>query len=561
MNFVIATSVVHTHLPVLMVIGLAIFFGTIGAKVFQRLRIPQVVGYIAIGVAVGRTGLGVIDETTIRNLLPFNFFALGIIGFMIGGELHRDVFRKYGRQFFAILFAEGIGSFIVVSLLVSGIAMLLGQTPAVSVAMGLVFGAISSATAPAATVSVLWEYKTRGVLTTAVFAIVALDDGLALVLYSLASSVARKIIGSAADSLGETLGHAGYELAGAAVLGVAAGFVLNFVLRIVRDPDKSLAFIVGVMLLVIGAAKAFGFDLILAAMALGVVLANLAPRRSRVSFHVVERFAQPIYVLFFVIAGARLHIQGMHAWMWVLVVPYVVGRSAGKIIGANIGARLSGAAPVLRKWLGACLFSQAGVAVGLSILASEHFTGDVGVAIITIIAATTFFAEIIGPPFVKFAVTKAGEVGMNVTEEDLLRTHTSADMMDRTSPTFAENTRLADIFRTIAETDAMSYPVTDADGRLTGIITLEELKRSFSAEGLMDWLVAFDIMTPIPDTVTEQTPLAEAVTRMREQELEYLPVVTEAEDRKLSGMLELRAVNRSVSREILRRQQLADGQP
>ena len=96
-------SIVQTHLPVLMVIGLAIFFGTIGAKIFQWLKIPQVVGYITIGVIVGRTGLGVIDDATIKNLLPFNFFALGIIGFMIGGELHRDVFRKYGRQFFTIL--------------------------------------------------------------------------------------------------------------------------------------------------------------------------------------------------------------------------------------------------------------------------------------------------------------------------------------------------------------------------------------------------------------------------------------------------------------------------
>ncbi len=542
-----------------MVIGLAIFFGTIGAKIFQWLKIPQVVGYIAIGVIVGRTGLGAIDDATIKSLLPFNFFALGIIGFMIGGELHRDVFRKYGRQFFTILFAEGIGAFVAVSILVGVIAMLLGQSPGVSVALGLVFGAISSATAPAATVSVLWEYKTRGVLTTAVFAIVALDDALALILFSVAASIAGKFVNPDSTGIIETLGHAGWELVGAVVLGVMAGFILNFVLRIVRDPEKSLAFIIGVMLLVIGSARVFGFDLILAAMTLGVVLSNLAPRRSRETFHVVERFAQPIYVLFFVIAGARLHIQGMHAWMWVLVIPYIIGRSAGKIIGANIGARLAGAAPVLRKYLGLCLFSQAGVAVGLSIIAGEKFGGDIGIAIITIIAATTFVAEIIGPPCVKLAVKAAGEIGLNVTEEDLVQTYTAGEMMNRTCPTFTENARLTDIFRTIAETDAMSYPVTDADGKLIGIITLEELKRSFSAEGLTDWLVAYDVMTPVPDTVTEQTGLAEAITRMREQELEYLPVVAGEEDAKLAGMLELRAVNRSISQEILRRQRLADG--
>ena len=561
----IAAVLAQAPLPTLLVIGLAILFGTIGARIFQKLHIPQVVGYIAIGIAVGRTGLGIIDEETIQNLMPFNFFALGIIGFMIGGELHRDIFRKYGRQFFAILFAEGIGAFLTVSVLVTGASLLLGQSVATSVALGIVFGSIAAATAPAATTSVLWEYKTRGVLTTAIFAIVAMDDALALVLFSIASTVAMRLVGDASGGFFVMLGEAARELIGAAVLGVAVGFGLNYILRRIRDRDKSLAFIIGAMTLVIGTALALDLDRILAAMALGVTLANLAPRRSRESFDIVERFAPPIYVLFFVIAGARLHIQGMPGWMWILVLPYLTGMGTGKMIGTYIGARWTNAAPVLRKYLGLCLFSQAGVAVGLSILASHRFKDysvggvDFGVVIITIIAATTFIAEIIGPPCVKYAVKKAGEVGLNVTEEDLVLTYTAGDMTNRTCPTFAENARLTDIFRTIAETDAMSYPVTDADGKLAGIITLEELKRSFSAEGLTDWLVAFDVMTPVPDTVAEQTPLAEAITRMREQELECLPVVAGAEDPKLVGMLELRAVNRSLSQEILRRHQLADG--
>ena len=116
MDFLAATSPTATHLPALLVVGLAIFFGTIGAKIFQRLRIPQVVGYICIGLIVGRSGLQIIDEAAIEVLKPFNIFALGVIGFLIGGELHRDVFRKYGRQFFKILFAEGMGAFFVVGI-------------------------------------------------------------------------------------------------------------------------------------------------------------------------------------------------------------------------------------------------------------------------------------------------------------------------------------------------------------------------------------------------------------------------------------------------------------
>ncbi|MDY7009661.1 MAG: cation:proton antiporter [Planctomycetota bacterium] len=559
MTTAIAAVFAQAPLPTLLVIGLAILFGTIGARIFQKLHIPQVVGYIAIGLALGQSGLKFINKGVVDSLEPFSFFALGIIGFLIGGELHREIFKKYGRQFFAILFAEGTGAFLVVSILISGVSMLLGLGLAESVSLGIVLGAIASATAPAATTNVLWEHKARGVLTTAVFAIVALDDALALVLFSVAASIAGKFLHDGSGGIVEALGHAGYELFGATILGAVVGFGLNYVLRRIRDRDRSLAFIIGAMAVVIGGTTFLKVDRILAAMALGVTLANLAPRRSRETFQIVERFAPPIYVLFFVVAGARLHIQGMPGWMWVLVLPYLVGMGTGKMIGSYLGARWTNAAPVLRKYLGLCLFSQAGVAVGLSLVASIKFPNTIGPAIIAIIAGVAFIAEIIGPPCVKFAVKKAGEVGLNVTEEDLMLTYNVSDMVDRELPSFAESSTLTNILRTIAETDAMSYPVTDSDGKLTGIITIDELKKTFISEGLTDWLVAFDLMRPVPDTVTVHTPLSEAVTRMREQELEYLPVVAAEGDAHLEGMLELAAVNRSLSKEVLRRQQLADG--
>jgi len=548
----------QSHLPMLLIIGFAIVFGTIGARLFQRLRIPQVVGYIVIGLLVGQSGLGLVNSETVRNLAPFNFFALGVIGFMIGGELHRDVFKKHGRQFFAILFAEGMGAFILVSLFVGCVAMLVTGKMLTSVALGLVFGAISSATAPAATVNVLWEYKARGVLTRAIYAIVALDDALALVLFSIAASIAVRLTGQTDGGMFGSLSHAAYELLGGALLGVGTGAGLNFVLRRTRDYDKALPFVIGTMLLVVGLGRLIGVDVILAAMAMGATLRNVAPRRSRRVFEIVERFAPPVYVLFFVLAGAHLDVWGMPAWMWALALPYLIGRSAGKILGANLCGRLVGAAAVLRKYLGWCLFSQGGVAIGLSIIASQRFTGELGMAIIMIVTVTTFIVEVLGPPCVKYAVKKAGEIGLNVTEEDLMNSYSVGDMMDRQSPSFRENATLGNILHTIAETDSMSYPVTDAEGNLTGCITIQDLKRSFSAEGLTDWLVAFDLMQPSPDVATEDMPLSEAVTQMREQELDYLPVVADRDAPRLVGLLELRAVNRRLSKEVLRRHQLAE---
>ena len=554
----------YPHLPILLIIGFAIFAGTIGARIFQRLRIPQVVGYIAIGLVAGRSGLGLIDDEAIESLLPFNSFALGVIGFMIGGKLRRHVFKRHGGQFFKILLAEGLGAFFMVSLLVTGTALLLGQTPVASVALGIIFGALSAATAPAATVNVLWEYKTRGPLTTAIYAIVALDDAMAIILFSLAWSVVDKISGHAGGGMLLGLGKAAYELGGAVVLGVAAGVGLNSLLRRARDPAMAFPLILSAVLLTIGAGILLKVDTILASMALGAALANLAPRRSGAAFDMVQRFAPPVYVLFFVMVGAHIHVQKMQAWMWVLALPYLVGFTAGKVIGSELGGRLGRAARVVRKYLGMSLFCQAGVALGLSIVASQRLQGlpgemaEIGNAIVMVIAVTTFVLEIVGPPCIRFAVRKAGEVGLDVTREDLVRSYTVGQVMYRDCPSFPAGTTFNEIIRTIAETDAMHYPVVDADRKLAGVITIQELKDGMGAQGMADLLVASDLMEPAPDTVAEDAPLAEAVTRMREQGLECMPVVAGADDPRLVGMLELRAVERMLSQEVVRRQQLAD---
>ncbi len=547
------------HLPILLIVGFALFAGGLGARLFQRLRIPQVVGYIVIGLLLGRSGAKFIGVDAIASLRWFNFFALGVIGFMIGGELRIDVFRRYGRQLLAILLAEGLTAFLFVAVLVTGLCWLWTGQWVLSVALGLVLGAIASATAPAATVDVLWEYKTRGPLTTAVFAIVALDDGLALVLYGVAGSLARAMTGAGAANLGGTLAWTAYELFGAVVLGAAAGWGLNALLRLARDHDKALTFILGALTVVIGVATAAKLDLILAAMALGMTLVNLAPRRSRESFQIVERFAAPIYVLFFVIVGARLSVHEMQTWMWVLAGAYVLGRTAGKMLGAYLGARWGRAGQTVRTYLGLCLFSQAGVAIGLAILASTSLPPEIGNPVVMIVTATTFLVQIVGPPCVKLAVARAGEVGMNVTREDLIATYTVRDVMNPAPACFAEEDAFGRIMSALAETDAFAYPVVGAKNELCGVITLQDLKGGLGHEGLMNLLVAYDLMQPAVDTVRADLPLNEAITRMAEQDLDFLPVVAPAPDsdgtKTLVGLLERRAVERRITQEIIRRRE------
>ena len=546
------------HLNIILLLGLAIFFGTAGAGVFQRLHIPQVVGYVVIGLIIGESGLGLIGRDTVEILSSFNMFALGVIGFMIGGELRREVFRKYGRQLFVILCSEAVATFALVAGLSGLVAWYFTGNLHTSVAMALVLGAIASATAPAATVNVLWEYKTRGPLTSTVLAIVALDDCLALLLYGLASSIAVALLGKTDGSIWITILTAFFEIAGAIILGVLAGFLLSFILKRIKEPDKALAFTVSSVLLVIGLSIALKVGSILAAMILGVTIANLAPRRRQSTFELVKKFAPPIYVLFFVLAGAHLVLGEITAPMIVMVLVYLIGRTTGKAFGSWLGAGLSRAADVVRRYLGLCLLSQAGVAIGLAIISSQLFTGQLGHTIIVIVMTTTFVVEIFGPMLVKVGVKKAGEVGLNITEEDLIKTYSVADVMDTRPTSIAQDLPLQQILEVFGKTESVYYPVVDGQSRITGIITIADIKEMFANRSVAGWLLACDVAEPVLDRTTPAKPLEEAIERMRRYELENMPVVADDGSDKLIGVLDRPKALRRISAEVLRRRKAAE---
>jgi len=546
------------HLNIILLIGLAIFFGTAGARVFQKFRIPQVVGYVVIGLIIGESGLNLIGRDTVETLSSFNMFALGIIGFMIGGELRREVFKKYGKQFFVILCSEGIAAFALVALPSAFAAWYFTGNLRTSVAMALVLGAIASATAPAATVNVLWEHKTRGPLTSTVLAIVALDDGLSLLLYGFASSIAAALLGQTNGSVWTTVPTAVFEIVGAIILGVFAGFLLSFVLKRIKEPDKALAFTVSSVLLVIGLSVALKLGSILAAMVLGVTIANLTSRRRQNTFELIEKFAPPIYVLFFVLAGAHLVLGEVTGWMIVMVGVYLIGRTGGKMLGSWFGARQSQAVDAVRRYLGLCLLSQAGVAIGLAIISSQLFTGQVGHAIIVIVMTTTFVVEVFGPMFVKLGVGKAGEIGLNITEEDLIDSYSVADVMDTKVPVISTGTSLSEVIRVVSNTESFYYPVVDSDKKLVGAITLGNIRNTFATQELNDWLVALDIMEPVVAKVAPEMTLSEALEKSRRLDIEHIPVTASSEDDRFVGVLNSRGVRRSLSAEVLSRQQKAD---
>jgi Kef-type K+ transport system membrane component KefB/predicted transcriptional regulator len=546
------------NLNVVLLFGLIVLGGAFGARLFQRLRIPQVVGCIVVGILLGEV-LGVITPHTIEMLEPFMMFALGIIGFMIGAELRGEVFRKYGKQFFIILFSQGMGAFVLAAIGGSVVAWFITGSVPESIAVGLVLGAIASATAPAATVNVLWEYKTKGALTTTVLAIVALDDALALLLYRGAATGAKALIGTGRSSvLGTTLILLG-EIAGAIALGVLAGVLLYFLLKFVKADDKVLDFALASLLLVVGVSIIPGIDPILPAMTLGITVANLMPRQSKATFELVEKFAPPIYISFFVLAGAHMEFGRITSWMVVMILVYVLCRAAGKITGAWFGGKWSQAPAVVRKYLGICLLPQAGVAIGLAILASQQFGPELGHTIVIVVMTGTFLMEIFGPMLVKAGVKRAGEVGLNITEEDLIKTYTVADVMDSSPTSIKEDLPLQQILGVFSTSESVYYPVIDAQSRITGVITIPDIKEMFANQDVAGWLLACDVAEPVRDKTTPDEPLEEVIDQMRRYHLENVPVVAGKDKDELVGVLDYSKALRKISTEVLHRRQKADG--
>ncbi len=544
------------ELNIILLIGIAIFGGTVGARIFNRLSIPRIVGYVTIGIILGPL-LGIISQKTIRNLEPFNMFALGIIGFLIGGELEREIFRKFGRQVISILLFEGLAAFLLVGCLSFAITWYFFDWKT-ALAVGVVFGAICAATDPASTMSVLWEYKSRGPLTAMLTAIVALDDALALVLYAICVSIAGVVIGHEEAGFFGALLSSFYEIFGSLVIGVLAGIVLNWILKRTDDPERVLIFCISSALLIIGVALTRELDVIISTMALGVTLTNIGSKKVTSSFKLVHEFSAPIYVLFFVLIGARLRIVNGGTQVFLLAAAYIVGSIVGKTTGAWWGAVHSNAVLSIRKYLGFCLYQQGTIAIALLLMASSRFEGQIRDTMLSVIIAGVFVLQLIGPVFVKIAAKKAGEAGLNITEDDLIKTYTVGDVMDTEVPVVSAGMSLSELIKMVGSTNSLCYPVVDKDNNLIGAVTLDGIRNTFSTQELNEWLVALDLAEPVVAKVTPEVALSKALETIRHLDIEFLPVVTSGNGDKHIGILNLRTVRRRLSAEVLAKQKEAD---
>lgn len=394
------------------VVGVSILMGYLVGKLIGsfnvgNFKIPAVAGYVIIGIIFGQSVMNLFSHEMLDKLGIVSDIALGLIAVTIGGELKWDHLKKLSKSLFPIVLLEAFGAMILVT---TALQLIFHNWP-----LSLVLGSISAATAPAATVAVIQESRASGAFTSTLLALVAIDDAIALILYGLASAVAKALLAPThALSFSHVFIMSATEIGGAFIMGIFGGLAIGPWLKRIYSPDAQFSLTVGMMFLIISLSSQYHFSALLANMTFGVVLTNIAPFTSKRVFERISMMTLPVFTAFFVIGGAHLRADLLPS-LGIMGLIYLLARMGGKITGASLGAVAVNAPTVVKKYIGFGLLSQVGVAIGLSLVVAKEFTplGEEGkslaVTIINILLATTVVTEIVGPMLTRYALLKAGE--------------------------------------------------------------------------------------------------------------------------------------------------------
>lgn len=396
----------QVEMNILMVLGTSIILGFIAGLLSEKVNIPGVVGMILMGVFLGESVLGFLSYSFIENMKPLIDLALAFIGLGIGTELKFDLISKLRKSIFFILIFESFGAFTLVTL---GVFALTRELH-----IALVFGALAISTAPAATAKVLWDYGAKGDLTTTIFSVLALDDIVAIIAYAFAFSYAESVVIDGKTVLIDILLDSLLHIAGSIVLGLVTGFIMIILSSRTKETTRLLWFIFICVIAVSGVAESAGFSLILTNVIAGVIFTNFSNFNEK-TFFLIREATYPLIVLFFVLIGGKLRLDYV-THVGLIGLTYLMMRFAGKFSGVAVGSHISKSSAKIKKYLGFCLLTQGGLAIGLatSFYYNLATLSEVGYHLATLvlntIVATTLIVEILGPIFVKYAITKTGEI-------------------------------------------------------------------------------------------------------------------------------------------------------
>ncbi len=415
-DFIESLAGVLNQLHPLVYLGLLLLLSYLGGEIATFCGVPRVTGYLVIGMFLSPSVLDVFHERLVKEELTLVIhIALGIIAFSIGGTLELNTLRRLGRHIIWITFTQGIGAFLMATLMLSFLfPVIFGEGLAspsywsVYFPAALVIGAISAATAPAAILAIVHEYRAKGPLTTILLGVVALDDALTIFLYAFAVSIAGSLIHQEAFAWQNLLITPGISVLVSLAIGGGLGVGLRTLMPFVPRREALLGLVIGCIFLASGFAITMEVSPLLANMMFGFVVANYVGQHKEL-FAIVEGLEDAIFGMFFTLAGAHLDLKVIESAGW-LALLISLGRFSGKLLGSHLGARISDAPQSVKKYLGFALLPKAGVTVGL-VFDSMDVLGDTPLAgvIVSGMLGSVILNELLTPFLVRFTLFKAGE--------------------------------------------------------------------------------------------------------------------------------------------------------
>lgn len=373
-------------------LGALLLLGLAADQLGKRTRIPRVTLLILLGVAVGQPGLDLLPRDFEEWHAFLSTAALSLVAFALGGALSGPALRRHGREIVVVSLGVVVCSagFVILGLLAIGTAL----------PLALVFGGIATATAPAAMRDVVRQSGAKGAFPERLLGIVAIDDAWGLIAFGVLLVLAKATLGL---SDGGLLAGIAYEIGGACALGLLTGLPAAYLTGRLRPGEPMLVEALGVVFLCAGLAVHFEVSFLLAGMICGATVAHFARHHER-PFHEIENVQGPFLILFFLLAGSTMTPDLPASLVWFCAV-YAVLRLAGRIVGGLIGGRLSGLSTGEAFWTGAALTPQAGVAIGMALVAAEHLPAH-GETIVAATIATTIFFELTGPLVTQLALSR-----------------------------------------------------------------------------------------------------------------------------------------------------------
>ncbi len=384
----------ETHLT-LLVLGGLLLVGLAADEIGRRTKLPRVTLLILIGFAIGQSGLDLLPSAVQAWYELLATVALTMVAFLLGGKLSRDALRDHG-DVIIIVSLTVVG----VTVIVVAVGLIALGTP---ILLALVLAGIATATAPAATHDVIRQTRAEGPFTDVLMGIVAIDDAWGLIVFSLLLVLAKSIAGDGGWAI--LLGGL-WEAGGALVIGAVVGLPAALLTGRLHEGEPVQVEALGVVFLCAALAIWLEVSFLLAGMVAGAVVVNVARHHNR-PFHEIEHIEWPFMILFFVLAGAALQLGSLQT-IGFIGLAYVVLRTGSRLVGGWLGAMLAEADPIYRRWIGLALIPQAGVALGMALVASNHLP-DLKQSLMAIVIGTTVVFELVGPVLTQLALTKVGE--------------------------------------------------------------------------------------------------------------------------------------------------------